>query len=286
VDNDDRGLKGMLVEDVGHANDVEALLGIIHQLRRWDIPTADAESKAQLIEKMSAEVLRQPGLPVRWAQCIAEWWPLLLIRTQMRIVQGEIWLASALVITLGLVVTFLTYDQAMTLDALPIVLMAPVITAVGIALLYNGEVEQTLELERGTPASMQLILLARMVLVYGFDFVLGLTASIVLWLVHSELALWPLVLDWLAPMTFLSALAFLVSVFSLESLTGITASLGLWVCLVIMKMVVRLIEPASFYIPDLTTAAMYPWVLGISLMLGAAALALVGRHERYAGGWR
>jgi hypothetical protein len=164
--------------------------------------------------------------------------------------------------------------------------MAPVITAVGIALLYNGEVEQVLELERGTPASMQLILLARMVLVFGFDFVLGFLASVVLWLGHSDIALWSLVLDWLAPMTFLSALAFLMSVFSQESLTGITVSLALWVFVVILKMIARLTATASFCVPDLTTAVMYPWVLGLSLLLGAVALALVGRHERYAGGWR
>src|SRR5215467_720235 len=91
-------------------------------------------------------------------------------------------------------------------------LAAPIVAAAGIALIYGPENDPATELECATPISPALILLARLVLVYGYNLTLALATSVLLWLMLGNGALWSLVLSWLVPMLFLTALALALSV--------------------------------------------------------------------------
>jgi hypothetical protein len=277
-DDERRRLQAMLAEDAASPGEAERLLATVTRLRRWSVPAADAQIQARLVRLLEVELSSRRQSPVtRLRQRIGEWWPLLILRAQARVVQREIWLASALVMVLGLVVTLSVYSAG---EMLPFVLLAPVIAAVGMALLYNASLEQILELERGMPIPMRILLLARMALVFSFDCVLALIASLILVVAHSEIALWPLVLDWLAPMAFLSMLAFLISVLSRDSVAGVTLSLATWCVLVFRRFSGGIFER----LPDLTSVQARPWLLMLALAFGLLALWLAGRESKPIGG--
>ncbi len=150
----------------------------------------------------------------------------LLIRRQIPLIGQSIWAASAIVLAVGVIVAFL-FPRAGGPGPELLALAAPIVAAVGIALLYGPEHDPATELECVTPTSPALILLARLVLVYGYDLLLTLAASVVFWLVIGDIALSGLILSWLVPMLFLSALALALSVLW-SSQGAIVVAFGLW----------------------------------------------------------
>lgn len=129
----------------------------------------------------------------------------LLLRSQFPLIQQELWLASAVVFLIGFF--------GATLTGVPnfFKLVAPLITAASIAVLYGPEHDPVLELSLSTPTSPHQILLARLVLVFFYDLVLALIFSLGLLLVMPVDLLLSLILGWLGPMAFLSALALVLS---------------------------------------------------------------------------
>jgi hypothetical protein len=128
-----------------------------------------------------------------------------LLKTQARLVQKELWAASAVAIGIGYVVT-VDVNNISVLQTL-----APLAAAAGLAALHRPEDDTALELTLSTPTSPRQLLLARLALVFGYDLVLTLLASLGLTGVFPAIPLWQLILGWLAPMTFLSMLALALS---------------------------------------------------------------------------
>ena len=258
-------LRAKLIEDTGSAAEADELLSAVRRLPDWTMPAPTASETDRLVQALTAE------LPVQthpWTL----WWPLL--RTQARIVQQEIWLASALVMVLGCGVT-LIQPQSATLDQLPLVLIAPVVAALGIAFLYGPAAEPAAEIELATPFSPRLIVLTRLLLVFAFDLVLGLLGSALLMLTQSGWSWWPLVALWLAPMTFLAALAFLLAMVFSEPLIGAAVCLALW-----GAQVLRQFLPLERW-PTLLNAEAQPWLWLSAAGCAIVALWLAGREERW-----
>jgi hypothetical protein len=192
------------------------------------------------------------------------------------VVRGEIWAASALVMTLGLLVTLATYSAA---EAWPLVLVAPLVAATGVAFIYGPDVDPALEIELATPVPPRLVLLARLALVFGFNLIMGLAASLILSLARAEVAFWPLVSTWLAPLSFLSALAFLLTVFTVNSTTSAMISLLGWAFQSLRQL--GGLKAVAWFMPDLMAASARPWLWALALLLAALALWLGGREERW-----
>jgi hypothetical protein len=89
-------------------------------------------------------------------------------------------------------------------------ILAPLVTAASLAVLYGPEHDPAAELTLSTPTSPWKILLARVTLVFGYNLVLGVAVSLLLQ-AFIPVNLNGLILSWLAPMTFLSALALVLS---------------------------------------------------------------------------
>jgi hypothetical protein len=136
-------------------------------------------------------------------------WAWQLLRAQVPLLEKAIWPASLLVIALGFVIALFGRGGA---EVGFLEVLAPLVAAAGIATVYGSENDPSLELALATPTSPLRVLLARVTLVFGFDLVVGLMASVALLFVSPSLLLNEVVMSWLAPMTFLSALALLLSV--------------------------------------------------------------------------
>ncbi len=264
--NDDP-LRTKLIEDTDSRAEADRLLPAIQQLAAWTAPAASSAETDRLVQTLMAE------LPARRTTRSASllWW---LLRAQLRVVQQEIWLASALVMALGLFVT-LSSEHVLSLQEAPFVLIAPLVAALGIAFLYGPAAEPALEIELAAPLSPRLVVLARLFLVFAFDLVLALASSLVLIAAQSSWSLWPLVLMWLAPMTFLAALAFLLSMIFSEPLVGAAICLTLWGVQVLRGFI------AVAVLPNLLATETQPWLWLGALLCAAVAVWLAGSEERW-----
>ena len=270
----DEELRAKLIEDTGSLEEAERLMPVVRRLQSWSAPKPGPTATVKLIARLEAE------LPARNPQLLFtdyfSHWSLLLLRAQLRVVRGEIWLASALVMALGLLVTL---AMVSTTGGGLLVLVAPLVAAVGVAFIYGPDVDPALEIELATPVPPRLVLLARLALVLGFNLVMGLAVSVILSLVSAEVAFWPLVSTWLAPMSFLSMLAFLLTVFTTNSFTSAMVSLLLWAFQSMRQ--IHGFDEAVWFIPDFMAASARPWLWALALLLAALALWLGGREERW-----
>jgi len=276
---DEVRLRAMLVEDLG--DEAEAFREVGQKMSQWTAPQVDDAMRTRLITRLATENQTQLANP---AQRLVDWWPLLLLRSQIKVVHGEIWLASLLLIVLGTLVT-LASSGGNAQETLPMVVLAPVVSVFGVTLLYDERAIKMLELESTTAVSARLLLLARLTLVYGFNLLLMLIGSVSLSLLRDDLSLWPLVMSWFAPMTFLSALAFFASVLFVDAIAGGLLGLGLWMVHVILRYApIENIVVNIASMPGLSANENRPLLFLAAIMLTAVALWLAGLHERLEGG--
>jgi hypothetical protein len=263
-------------------------------LQRWRDPAPDPAAKARLLQMLVAEsearaqhaaplqdFPRERRLPHRESRRSATWaW--LLLRSQAQLVHPATWAASGLVIALGGLVTLIFYGSAQTGAELPLAIVAPLVAACGVAFLYGLDADPALELQLATPVSPRLILLARLALLFGFNLAVTLVCSVGLTLARAQISLLPLVAAWLAPMTFLSALAFLLSVLFFDSLASVFISLTLWIGTALRHFVD--VGAIALYVPDLLSVDLRPalWIVAPALVV--VALWIAEREERWTGG--
>lgn len=213
-------------------------------------------------------------------QEVLEWYPMALLLSQTRVIQRELWLASATVLLIGVIVTLTASDP----DLLSFSVIAPVVAAASVAMLYDENVRAMLEIEETTRASARLLLLARMTLVFGFNLILALVGSVILALFDSETLLIPLIMSWLAPMTFLAGFAFFLSVIARDTLFAASASLILWIGHLILSQD----NHTNFWLqllsmPGLSDPVNRPNLLIGGVLLTAVALWMVGIIDRRVG---
>jgi hypothetical protein len=137
----------------------------------------------------------------------------LLLRKQIPLIHKSIWIASALVCVLGCVLAFLmtprTPQEVQNVEAL-LTLFITVAAATGAAFIYGANVDPAFELTIATPTSIRLVMLFRMLLVLGYNFILAALASTIFSLAHGN-GLWSFMQLWLGPMLLLSSFSLTVS---------------------------------------------------------------------------
>jgi len=256
-----------LEEDLGSVAEARALLPLIGKITRPVEPPSRLATQA-LVERLKREL---PQRHRRWHVQQA------LLLSQFRIIQRELWLASFMLMMLGL---GLTLTQA---DSLLFAMIAPFVAAGGVAFLYN-EVDASIEeLENSTPTPAALLLLARLMLLFVFDLGLALAGSVVLAIILPNVSLIPLIEAWLAPMAFLSCLAFFLSVVLLDTFAALLFSLTLWAA----HLLLRTRSGGHFWLwlaslPGLSAPEMRPMLLLSAAMLLFGALIFQAERTHWA----
>ena len=210
-------------------------------------------------------------------------WALLV--GQVPLVRREIWPASALVMAVGWVAAIL---QGSSASSAIIQALAPLVAAAGLAMIWGPENDPALELALATPTSPRQVLLARLVVVYGFDLLLSLVATAGLVVVVPPALLGGVVLGWLAPMTFLSALALVLSMV-IGTGNAVTVALMLWLgrglAAGLRMSAVRGPTPSAAALVSALQAYAGLWhspalLFALAAALLAVAIGLAGRQER------
>jgi len=262
-------LKTLLEEDLGSSDAVDEYLPIIGKLQQWSTPSSAQAITDTLITQLAHE------LPAKQSHLerVLEIYPIAILRSQLMIVKREIWIASILLTLIGLLVTMAIYDSTSN-DLTPIAILAPIIGAIGTGLIYDSGLERILELESTTRTSKQMILLARLTLVYGFNLSLSLLTSVLLSLIQSDISLLPLISSWFIPMTFLSAFAFFISIISGDAFLAWSLNIGIWTLHVVFNGQISNANPLTQYLSlqGLSTPQFHPLLLMMAMVLIGVAV--------------
>jgi len=200
-----------------------------------------------------------------WTGVAAEVWrrhPKWTERTAARLLRSP-GLARALVTTPSLLLPWLISTVVVFgLGALvslgpgqPVVwLVAPAVAAVGVAFAYGPGLDPAWELSLSCAVPERMVLLTRVVAVFGLNAVLGLLASV------ASGAVAALTFGWLLPMTAVSALALAAAVVARSATVGAGAGVAAWVITVLASetaggQLTASVTNAHAYLPYLAVAA-------------------------------
>jgi len=144
-----------------------------------------------------------------------------LVKWQISILRKEIWPSVAAVTAIGIACAALTGVPGVFR------MIAPLIAAASLAMICGPDNDPALELTSAAPISQGKILLARATLVFGYNLILAVIGGLFLGTVLPQETFLALILGWLGPMTFLSALALFLSL-SFGTANSITAAYSVW----------------------------------------------------------
>ena len=202
-----------------------------------------------------------------------------LLRAQAGVVRRELWPASAAVMLVGYAVALLSGATDF------IRLLAPMLAAASIAMIYGPEHDPAAELVQATPVSAWKVLLARMTLVFGYDLTLATAVTLGLLPFRHELLLGQMILGWLGPLTFLSAVALLLSLL-IGTANAIAVSYAAWIGSLFPWSATPPL--ANIGLPPFVQALVNGyqqfwsnplWLMALSLPLIATALVVASRQE-------
>lgn len=264
-EQEEKQLRALLSEDFG--DEADRYLPVVRALRRQPEPIVQHDETTRMAKRLRAQF----AAPKRWRM----WFPVVLMRAELNLVRFELWLASALIMLLGVIVTQATFDPRSSIP-IPFIHIAPVMAALSVAIVFNPNTDPPYEIMLACAHSVRTVLLARLTLIFSANLLFGVTGSLFLVFTHAELSLWPLVATWLAPMTFLSALALFLAIVFKEPLVGAVVSLILWIWQ-------HIDLPAFLRMPITILAADRTVLMLLALVLGGIAIWLAGNNERWLG---
>lgn len=273
MDRNEKLQRALLDEGANEAEAEQWAGELDAMLSKAALPVVKTDKQAALLLLMKKEL----PVPKSLLERVKETYAVALLLSQLRVIQREIWAGSAILLLIGLIVTLSSpRDPLFSFAAL-----APIVAAASVGLLFDSDFQAMLEIEETSRASARLLLLARLTLVFGFNLVLALICSVILAIFDSETLLLPLILSWLAPMTFLSGLAFFLSITARNTLFAGAFSLVLWLGHLIlsdMEATNLLMQIASM--PGLSEPSYRPMLILVGLIMVVVSLWQVGVVER------
>lgn len=152
-----------------------------------------------------------------------------LIGAQWPVLRGLL-PAALLILLLGILATIALRDD--TRAALPLLALAPIVTALSVAFMHHTEADPAWEVVAATPTSPGVLVFARLTLILSVSVAVMLGGSFAVSVAIGEM-LGPLVAVWLGPLLLLSALATVLAVRWTPILSA-GVSLALWVTVISM----------------------------------------------------
>ncbi|TDP94832.1 hypothetical protein [Labedaea rhizosphaerae] len=208
------------------------------------------------------------------------WFAAQLLTAQMRLIRVSVWLASAFVMAFGVLVLIPLRQGGLSESVLAMI--APFVAAAGIAGVCGPERDPGLELTAATATSPRTVLVARVALVFGYDLVLALGASLALVALGLDTSgLAALIGAWLGPMALLSSLCLLLAV-AVGTTAAFTVGLALWLARLLVPSLAldtRWFVPVANAVKVLWATNFVSGVLAAALL--AATVVVVGRAYRY-----
>jgi hypothetical protein len=203
-----------------------------------------------------------------------------LVRAQIPLIRRDIWPSSTVVLVVGWIISFLLSAQQKTPSGAVLAVVAPLIAALGLSVIYGGDSDAGLELAMTSPTSPQQILLARFVLVFGYNLITLLILSLAFKLVLPAVELNALLELWLGPMFFLSTMALMLSL-AIGTQAAVIGSLVVWMIRVLAFSNLDLRLNTAFLQAVSGFWSSTPMLVGLAVLFLAAGLIIVKREEHF-----
>jgi hypothetical protein len=157
-----------------------------------------------------------------------------------------------------------------------LVLFTAVVASSGVAFIFGTDNDAGFEITLATPTSIRIVMLCRVVLVIGYNFILSATASFIIALVHGG-GIWEIMQLWLGPMLLLSSISVSLSLI-IGSAFAVAISLILEALQAIPLTIERGLPVLQFARPDMMQSS--PAVIFLALLLFIFAVYYAPRHPR------
>ncbi len=225
------------------------------------------------------EVPAQEGQVSRWPirHALIHLW--LVLNRQVRIIHKSIWIASTLVglFCCCLALFFSTQSSDRVHDATSLLtLFTAVVAASGVAFMYGSDKDPGFEITLSTPTSIRIVMLCRMALVIGYNFVLSAIASVIIALAHGG-GLWEVIQLWLGPMLLLSSISI-----SLTLMAGAAFALAISLIIEALQAIRITLEKGLLVLqlarPDMWQSS--PYVIVLAVLLFGFAVFYAPRQPR------
>lgn len=210
------------------------------------------------VERLAIWALRSPGLAravVTTPSLVLSWL-----------------LASAVVLGVGVLATAGSGEPWFAL-------VAPVLAGIGVAYAYGPGIDPVFELSQSMAISDRIVLLARVLVVFGLNALTGLLATLV------TASATGLTFGWLLPMTTVAALALAASTVSRSANVGVGAALGGWAIIVVATSA-NANDWVATVQPDATSGIALFYVIATLLFGWLALYATSSQHTDRKGGWQ
>lgn len=195
-------------------------------MQQYTVPQPSPLDTARLLSAVRAHVSLPPKTRFRSSLVSAASSPQLLdiIRPQICLLRAPFWVGSAVVVLLGV---FLT-SQLPQAELVPLLLLAPLMAALGVAYAFRNVDERVLELEMTCPMSWPQLSLARLIIILGYDSALLLLASFLTARFLPQSSLFQLIISWMAPLLIWATISLFTSL-RFGYYVGVMSSFGTWV---------------------------------------------------------
>jgi len=221
-------LADMLREQGVSSEECADLLPAVHRLAEWQAPQPEPADTRRLLARLVTELpapssVRQAIRVYQQRRRTRVTFLLATARAQVSLFGPAFWLVSALITLLGIWVVLSKElpDQELVLRA-----SGPLLAYLGTTIAFRGSGRKVLELELVClPSPLQLVM-ARLVIVLGYDIGLSLALSLLLWLGGAGQVL-ALTLSWLMPLFLITGLALLLSL-RLSTQAAASLAYGSW----------------------------------------------------------
>lgn len=147
-----------------------------------------------------------------------------LLRPQISIFAAPFWFISALTMVLGVYLNTQTMNQS---EFIPLLMIAPLVIALGIVYAFRNVDERIVELEKTAALSWIQLVLARMVIILGYNNIIVLFLSLIIHFSLPQLPLFNLLISWFAPLALWSSIA-LAGTLKFGQWYGVGGSLAIW----------------------------------------------------------
>ncbi|MCH1627045.1 hypothetical protein [Fredinandcohnia quinoae] len=158
------------------------------------------------------------------------------------------WIANCLFLLIGVSAVFVAESDPYT----TMLLLAPLPTITGLFEVFKSRNTGMAELEMSLKYSLQELILSKMVVVGGFNFLITLVLTASITFIYPTIWVWKLLLYWIAPFTMITAVTLAV-VNRIRHIYALSIGLIIWIGVGAMVMQIEFFEkvdhiPTSFYI--------------------------------------
>lgn len=206
-----------------------------------------------------------------------------LTRAQTRLVPRGVWIASALTMAGGILLSlFIAFAPRNPLSAMHAAfvlgIFAPLVAAIGAAYVYGPQSDAGLELALATPTSPRVVLLTRLALVVGYDLLLSTVGSLMLVAVGRG-TLASIVGVWIGPLLLLSSVSLVLSLL-ISAVGAVTGAIVMWISRLVATIPAHSEAFQTAQAPLKAIWQTSPAVILVALALVALAVLYVPRQER------